>query len=158
MGQFRSAALTPKASAVVAGVRGVSAVVAKVGPSGKVQWERTLPDKHFKEQAGGVLAPTADDGCVVYYLSYVHPGADPNARLVRLDGGGKVLWDLVFTGGGAPDSPYANDGLELLPDGSVRLRGVVVVSRGVEKPWTAVVSPSGRLVSSEPLVAAPQGR
>ena len=102
-----------------------------------------------------VLAPTADDGCVAYFLAYVNPGADPNARLVRLDGDGKVLWDLVFTGGGAPNSPYANDGLELLPDGSVRLKGVVVVSKGVEEPWTGVVSPAGKLVSSEPPVAAP---
>jgi hypothetical protein len=155
MGQFRSAALSEKGNAFIAGVREPSAVIAKVGPSGKRLWERTLPDKKFKEQAGGVLAPTTDDGCVAYFLSYANPAADPSARLVRLDARGKILWDLNFTGGGAPSSPYANDGLELRPDGSVLLKGIVRVSRGVEQPWTAVVSAAGKLVSSEPPVAAP---
>jgi hypothetical protein len=155
MGQFRSAALSEKGNAFIAGVREPSAVIAKVGPSGKRLWERVLPDKRFKEQAGGVLAPTADDGCVAYFLSYRNPAADPSARLVRLDRNGKVLWDLNFAGDGAPNSPYANDGLELQPDGSVVLKGIVRVSRGVEQPWTAVVSAEGRLVSSQPPVAPP---
>jgi hypothetical protein len=29
------------------------------------------------------------------------------------------------------------------------------VSKGVEKPWTAVVGPDGKLLSSEPPVAPP---
>lgn len=155
MGQFRSAALSGQGNALVAGVRGTSAVIAKVGPSGKRLWERTLPDKRFKEQAGGVLAPTADDGCVAYFLSYLHPAHDPSARLVRLDRDGKILWDLNFPGGGAANAPYANDGLELRPDGSVLLKGIVRVARGVERPWTGVVSAGGKLVSSQPPVAPP---
>ncbi len=156
MGQFRSAALSEKGEAFVAGVRGEnSAVIAKVGPSGKRLWERVLPNKRFKEQAGGVLAPTTDDGCVAYFLSYTNPAANPSARLVRLDAKGKILWDLNFAGDGAPNSPYANDGLELRPDGSVLLKGIVRVSRGVEQPWTAVVSAGGKLVSSQPPVAPP---
>jgi hypothetical protein len=158
MGAFTSAALTPKGNALVAGARNATAVVAKVGPNGRRLWERVLPNGRFQELAGGVLGATADEGCVAYWLAYAHPGADPNARLARLDANGKVLWDLVFAGGGAPDAPYANDGLELLPDGSVRLRGVVEVSKGVQKPWTAVVSAAGKLVSSEPPVAPPRAK
>jgi hypothetical protein len=155
MGQFRSAAVSGKGNAFVAGVRGASAVVAKVSASGKRLWERTLPNKRFKEQAGGVLSPTADDGCVAYFLSYLHPAHDPSARLVRLDRDGKVLWDLNFPGEGAANAPYANDGLELRSDGSVLLKGIVRVSRGVERPWTGVVSAGGKLVSSQPPVAPP---
>ena len=86
-----------------------------------------VPDKRFKEQAGGVLAPTYDDGCVAYFLSYVNPAANPHARL---DAGGRILWDLSFTGGGAPNSPYANDGLALRPDGSVELKARLLEARG----------------------------
>jgi len=156
MGAFRSAALSGRGNALIAGVRDASAVVAKVAPSGKRLWERTLPDMHFKEQAGGVLAPTADDGCVAYFLSYLNPAANPSARLVRLDGSGKILWDLSFAGSGAANAPYANDGLELRPDGAVVLKGIVRVSKGVEQPWTGVVSAAGELISSEPPVAPPK--
>ena len=155
MGQSRAAAVSEKGNGFVAGVRRASAVVAKVGPSGKRLWDRTLPNKRFQEQAGGTLIPTPDDGCVAYFLSYVTPAFGASARLVRLDATGKVLWDLNFTPEGNPNAPYANDGLELRPDGSVLLKGIVRVSREVEKPWTAVVSGAGKLVSSDPPVAAP---
>jgi hypothetical protein len=155
MGTFTFAAVSAKGNGFVAGVREPSAVVAKVGPSGKKLWERVLPDKRFQTQAGGVLTPTPDDGCVAYFLSYVTPAYGASARLVRLDAAGKILWDLNFTPEGKPNAPYANDGLELRPDGSVLLKGIVVVSKGVEKPWTAVVSAGGKLVSSDPPVAAP---
>jgi hypothetical protein len=155
MGTFTSAAVSAKGNAFVAGVREPSAVVAKVGPTGKRLWERVLPNKRFETQAGGVLAPTPDDGCVAYFLSYVTPAYGASARLVRLDAAGKVLWDLNFAPEGRPNAPYANDGLELQPDGSVLLKGIVVVSKGVEVPWTAVVSAEGKLVSSQPPVAAP---
>jgi hypothetical protein len=155
MGAFTSAAVSARGNAFIAGVREPSAVVAKVGPGGKRLWERVLPDKRFEVQAGGVLAPTADDGCVAYFLSYVTPAHGASARLVRLDAAGKVLWDLNFAPEGTPSAPYANDGLELRPDGSVLLTGIVVVSKGVEKPWTAVVGPDGKLLSSEPPVAPP---
>jgi hypothetical protein len=155
MGTFSHAAVSAKGNGFVAGVREPSAVVAKVGPTGKRLWERVLPNKRFQTQAGGVLAPTADDGCVAYFLSYVTPAYGASARLVRLDPAGKVLWDLNFVPEGNPNAPYANDGLEVRPDGSVLLKGIVVVSKGVEKPWTAVVSAAGKLVSSEPPVASP---
>lgn len=155
MGAFTSAAVSAGGSALVAGVRRAAAVVAKVGPDGQRRWERVLPAKRFEEQAGGVLAPTADDGCVAYFLSYLTPGHGVSARLVRLDAAGEVLWDLNFAPEGTPNAPYANDGLELRPDGSVLLRGIVVVSKGVERPWTAVVGPDGKLRSSEPPVAPP---
>lgn len=155
MGTFTYAAVSAKGNGFVAGVREPSAVVAKVGPAGKRLWERVLPDKRFATQAGGVLAPTPDDGCVAYFLSYVTPAYGASARLVRLDAAGKVLWDLNFAPEGTPNAPYANDGLELRPDGSVSLKGSVVLSKGIEKPWTAVVSAAGRLVSSDPPVALP---
>ncbi len=73
-----------------------------------------------------MLAPTAEDGCVAYFLSSLNPAGEPNARLVRLDGDGKILWDLVFTGGGAPNSPYVNDGLESLTEEELTR---------LERPW-----------------------
>jgi len=155
MGKFNPAAVSEKGNGFVAGVREPSAVIAKVGPTGKRLWERVLPNKRFETQAGGVLTPTPDDGCVAYFLSYVTPAYGASARLVRLDAAGKILWDLNFTPEGNPNAPYANDGLTLRPDGSVELKGVVVQSKGVEKPWTAVVSAGGKLLSSEPPVAAP---
>ncbi len=74
LGEFRSAAVSAMGNAFIAGVRDERAIVAKLDASGKRLCERTLPDRQFKEHAGGVLAPTANDGCVAYFLSYVHPG------------------------------------------------------------------------------------
>jgi hypothetical protein len=123
-----------------------SPVVVRLDPSGKKRWEVAFPKKGFLDHTGARVAATADGGCVAQIFSYVHPGRYPVTRLVKLDAKGKTLWEHQFRGEGDLDTPLA-DHVEFLPDGSISLTGRIYPAQNVKKPWTAVVSGSGAVLS-----------
>lgn len=124
-------------------------VLVRLNPQGKLHWERVLTRPGFLDYEGGSLAATADGGCVVHVISYVHPARNPVARLVKLDASGKTLWDTRFKGDGGKDSPLA-DRCELSPSGAVTLTGrITLAAEEQQRQWKAVVDANGKVLSDD---------
>lgn len=118
-------------------------VVIRVDPTGKLVWARTLALKGFLDFEAGGVAATADGGCVVHLLSYVHGGSPPVAQFVKLDAAGRTQWATQFPGGGGPLTRIA-DVAQLLPDGSVAVTGRVSTAHNAGR-WRGALDANGKI-------------
>jgi hypothetical protein len=109
-------------------------------------WESKLPGKRISDSSAGLHLPAPDGGCVVYSMYYSHERSIGQARLSRISGSGKIIYDKIFVGLPNPNAMYIDPhDMEMQPDGSVLVKGKKYLSEKEHIPWTGLVSPEGEL-------------
>jgi len=155
MGKATSVTIAPDKNVIVTGSRWIAdgtseQVITKLTRSGEKIWEAKLPTVKDAISSSGMHIPSPDGGCVVYFMYYHVPESHGIGRLAKIDGKGKVIYDTQFTYSPNPNATYMTKGMELLPDGSVKIYGEIHPTLdGARLPWIGTVSPTGKLVKSE---------
>jgi len=134
------------------------AIAIRLDPRGKIAWQRKLDKKGFLDYEGGSVAPTADGGCVVFVLSYVHPARGAVTRFVKLDKKGRVLWDRQLRGDGRVATPFPSQLVQMTAKGSIVLAGHIYLQTGGARTmnaWTGELDKNGRVIADK--IGAQQG-
>jgi hypothetical protein len=155
MGKATSVTISADKNVIVTGSREIGPetseqVITKLTRGGEKIWEARLPTVKGAISSSGMHIPAPDGGCVVYFMYYHHQKSYGIGRLARIDGKGKVIYDTQFAYEPNPNATYMTGGMELLPDGSVKIYGEIhPKGDDFSLPWTGTVSPEGKLVKSE---------
>jgi len=148
-GNAKSVTLASDGNLIVTGKRDVEDLtwgvfIAKLTPEGEVIWETKLPGKRISDTSAGLHLPGPDGGCVVYSMYYSHERSMGQARLSRISGSGRIIYDKIFVGRPNPNAMYIDpDNMEMQPDGSVLLKGNKYLSEKEHIPWVGVMGPEG---------------
>lgn len=127
-------------------------VIAKLTRSGGKIWETKLKTVKDAFSSEGMHINTPDGGCVVYFMYYDKPKSYGIGRLARIDGNGKVVYDIQFVYQPLANATYMTKGMEMQADGSVKVYGEIYPNAGDDKtklPWVGTVSAEGKLIKSE---------
>lgn len=144
-----SVALMPNGNLVIAGVnnsKGVSSLgfwVFTLNADGQLLWEKIFVDK---ARIGDPSIAVMPDSNLVLAGSTEENFADKNARILKLDKHGELLWSRTFEG--EPDHSERISSLAVMPDGGLAMAG----SSGVEGSccyndiWVLRLDSDGRLL------------
>ncbi|MFI5204048.1 MAG: YncE family protein, partial [Flavobacteriales bacterium] len=158
MGKSTSVSIASDNNVIVTGSRSLGdeftaeEVIAKLTRTGEKIWETKLKTVKDAFSSEGMHIPTTDGGCVVYFMYYDKPNSYGIGRLAKIDGKGKVIYDIQFTYQPLANATYMTKGMEVLSDGSVKVYGKIYPKANDDKtslPWTGTVSAEGKLVKSE---------
>ncbi|HLP11837.1 MAG TPA: WD40 repeat domain-containing protein [Flavobacteriales bacterium] len=158
MGKATSVSISSDNKVIVTGSRSLGddftaeEVIAKLTRSGEKIWETKLKTVKDAFSSEGMHIITPDGGCVVYFMYYDKPKSFGIGRLAKIDGNGKVIYDMQFTYQPLANATYMTKGMEVQNDGSVKVYGEIYPNAGDDKtklPWVGTVSAEGKLVKSE---------
>jgi hypothetical protein len=158
MGKATSVTISSDEKVLVTGSRSLGddftaeQVIAKLTRSGEKIWETKLKTEKNAFSSCGMHINTPDGGCVVYFMYYDKPKSYGIGRIAKIDGNGKVIYDTQFTYQPLANATYMTNGMEIQPDGSVKVYGKIYPNANDDKtslPWTGTVSAEGKLVKSE---------
>jgi hypothetical protein len=121
-------------------------VVIKLDRAGAVEWEQAFTKKGFLDHEGG-SALELDDGFVVFVQSYVHPARGGVGRLLKLDAGGKLVWEVQLRGDGGALTPFPQS-VQRTKRGTFVMTGHIYLDKSERAyGWDGEVSADGKLVS-----------
>lgn len=158
MGKSTSVSISSDNKVIVTGSRSLDngftaeQVIAKLTRSGEKIWETKLKTVKDAFSSEGMHVITPDGGCVVYFMYYDKPKSYGIGRLAKIDGTGKVIYDMQFTYQPLANATYMTKGMEVQADGSVKVFGKIYPNANDDKtslPWVGTVSAEGKLVKSE---------
>lgn len=154
-GIFASVIATKDGGALlVATVEGEKdAAVIRFDKSRKVLWKKTFR-KAGKPAIEGHAAVELPDGSFYVDLGpYAHPATANQIWILKLDGTGKTIWEVLYRGTGNDNNPTA-DRLQLGPNKSIKIFGHIYPTLAdirAEKSfgWTSEINADGKVVKDE---------
>lgn len=150
-GIFAPIIATPDGGALLVATAGGDreAVVIRFDSARKILWKRSFRKAGKPAMEGRGAVALSDGGFYLDLGPYANPATANQIWLLKLDGNGNTVWELLFRGLGNDNNPVA-DRMQLGPDNSILIFGHIYptladIRAEKSRGWTAEVTASGKL-------------